>query len=137
MPHRPESHLSITDAVVKRLIDGADTETLAFYDVSDCQLYGRKHRRRLTGSLAEAASKAGCKPLVYQSVLWWCFVFIPVFPQAVFVVIPCLECDDPDGDADQYRGIRVSWDSRQVCTHYLVTLAITATTTFAALLWGH
>jgi hypothetical protein len=36
----------------------------------------------------------------------------------VFAVIPKLECDDPDGDADQYRGIRMAWDWTQIGLQY-------------------
>ena len=132
-PNAPSSPVS--DADVKRLISGKDIETLAFYDVSDQQIYGRKHLRRLTGDFAEAAKLAGCEPVVYQSVLWWCLVYIPVRPLAVYLVIPRLECDDPDGDADQYRGFRVDWDSRQIACHYLVTLGLLATCAFGVWWW--
>ena len=108
----------ITDGIVRRLIDGADTETLAFYDVSDCQIYGSKHKRKLSGALATDAESAGCVPIVYQSVLWFCLVFIPVWPLGTYFIIPRAECDEPDGDADQYRGIRAQWDSSQVIVHY-------------------
>jgi len=121
----------VLDENVRRLISGKDVETLAFYDVSDEQLYGRKHRRRLSDDLAEDARLAGCEPVVYQSVLWWCLVYIPVRPLAVYLVMPCLECDDPDGDADQYRGIRVKWDSRQIACHYLVTFGLLSTCALA------
>ena len=104
----------ISDADVTRLISGKEIETVAFYDVSDQQIYGRKHLRRLTGDYAERASLAGCEPVVYQTVLWWCLVYIPVRPLAIYLVMPCLECDDPDGDADQYRVLRVEWDSGTV-----------------------
>ncbi len=59
----------------------------------------------LTASLADDAKSAGCEPVVYQSVLWWCFVYMPVVPRSVYFVLPCIECDDPDGDAIQYRAI--------------------------------
>ncbi len=114
----------ITDDVVARLIDGTDTETLAFYDVSDCQIYGRKYCRKLTGPLGDAADAAGCERTVYQTVLWCCLVFMPVFPLGVYFVIPCLECDDPDGDAEQYRGLRARWDYWQVAIHYTVMLSL-------------
>lgn len=107
----------INDGIVRRLIDGADTETLIFYDVSDCQIYGHKHKRKLTGTLATDAESAGCIPIVYQSVLWFCLVFVPVWPLGTYFIIPRAECDDPDGDADQYRGIRAQWDSSQVIAH--------------------
>lgn len=116
----------VSDADVRHLISGSDVETLVFYDVSDQQIYGRKHRRRLTGSLAEDARLAGCEPVVYQTVLWWCLAYIPVRPLGVYLVIPCSECDDPDGDADQYRGFRVDWDARQISCHYLVAFGLLA-----------
>lgn len=110
----------ISDDIVARLIDGADAETLAIYDVSDCQIYGRKHRRKLTGALADAAASAGCRPTVYQSVLWWCLVYMPVCPLGTYFLIPCVGCDDPDGDAQQYRGVRAQRDVSQIAFHYLV-----------------
>lgn len=112
----------ISPGIVERLVTGNGTEDLVFYDVSDHQLYGRKHRIRLTGDMAKLAADAGCDPIVYQSVLWWCLVFIPVVPLGVFAVIPKLECDDPDGDADQYRGIRMDWDWNQIGVQYGVVI---------------
>ncbi len=109
----------ITDAIVRRLIDGTDTETLTFYDVSDCQIYGRKHLRQLSGTLAADAASVGCVPTVYQSVLWFCLVFVPVWPIGTYYIMPCVKCDDPDGDADQYRAVRANWDTAQVLVHYL------------------
>jgi hypothetical protein len=106
--------------IIERLIDGNGTQNLAFYDVSDHQLYGRKKRRRLTGEIAKRAADARCDTIVYQSVLWWCFVFIPIVPLGVYAVIPKLECDDPDGDADQYRGIQIDWDWRQIAIQYAI-----------------
>lgn len=125
----------ISDADVTRLISGKEIETLAFYDVSDQQIYGRKHLRRLTGDFAERATLAGCEPVVYQTVLWWCLVYIPVRPLAVYLVMPCLECDDPDGDADQYRALRVEWDSRQIAVHYLITFGLLATCVLGVWCW--
>ena len=58
----------ISDADVTRLIAGKEIETLAFYDVSDQQIYGRKHLRRLTGDFAERATLAGCEPVVIASI---------------------------------------------------------------------
>jgi hypothetical protein len=114
----------ISDEVIGRLISGEDVDDLAFYDVSDCQLYGRKHARRLRGKDAERAVAAGCEPIAYQSVLWWCLVFIPVRPIGVYVIMPRTECDDPDGDAEQYRGIRIPRDTAQITVHYFVTLCL-------------
>lgn len=119
-----ETASAITDALVQQLIAGSNIEDLVFYDVSDCQLYGRKHLRRLTGELARNADAAGCEVVVYQCVLWWCLVFIPVRPLGVYVVLPRRECDDPDGDADQYRGLRVQWDWSQIAFQYLITFML-------------
>jgi len=123
----------ITEKIVRQLIAGCDIEILEFYDVSDTQIYGRKHLRRLTGSLADAAQDAGCEPIVYQAVLWWCLVFIPFIPLKVYFVIPCLECDDHDGDAEQYRGLRTQWDAMQVAAHYCISALLFAVS--AAGLW--
>ena len=123
----------IGDDVVARLIDGRDTETLAFYDVSDCQIYGRKHRQKLSGVLADAAKSAGCEPIVYQTVLWWCLVYMPVVPLGTYFVIPCVECDDPDGDAEQYRGVRAELDSSQIAVQYSVVVALL---TVVGLVWS-
>ncbi len=129
-PHPP-----ISDDVVARLIDGNDTETLVFYDVSDRQIYGRKHRRNLTGALADSAHAAGCCPTVYQTVLWRCLVYLPVLPLGVYFVIPCIECDDPNGDAEQYRGIRARWDSRQIAFHYGVLFSLLGAVGIAVWRW--
>ena len=113
----------ITDAIVRRLIDDTDTEPLVFYDVSDCQIYGHKHRRKLSGALASEAQSAGCVPVVYQGVLWFCFVFVPVWPLGTYFIMPCAECDAPLDDAERFRGIRAKWDLAQVVTHYWVLAA--------------
>lgn len=138
----PKSHSksqpSVLDsAIVERLITADGTEDLVFYDVSDHQLYGRKHRQKLTGDIARRASDAGCDAIVYQTVLWWCFVFIPIIPLGVYAVIPRLDCDDPDSDADQYRGIRVEWDWVQIAGQYaIVLIAITSIGLLAYWWWS-
>jgi hypothetical protein len=111
----------IPDDHVARLIAGKDVENIAVFDVSDHALYGRKYCRRLSGSLADQAKLAGCKPVVYQAILWWCLVYLPVLPRGTFFVLPCIKCDDPDGDALQYRAIPARWDWSQVGLHYLLT----------------
>ena len=133
-PYQPSSGGStletaspVTDALIQQLIAGSGIEDLVFYDVSDCQLYGRKHLRPLTGEFARSAVDAGCEPVVFQSVLWLTLVFIPVWPLGVYVVLPRRECDDPDGDAEQYRGLRVPWDENQIAYHYLITFVLVLT----------
>ena len=123
------------DDIVDRLITASNVEDLVFYDVSDCNLYGRKNPKRLSGHIAHRATAAGCDTLVYQSVVWFCVVFIPVFPLGVYTVIRKLECDDPDGDADQYRAIRVAWDWQQVGTQFLIAASILGVTICGAWFW--
>ena len=114
----------IEDDLVQRLINRDGTESLVFYDVSDCQLYGRRHNRRLAGALASGAESAGCIPIVYQAVHWFCLVYMPVWPLGTYVVIPERECDDPDGDADQYRDIRIATDRGQIAFQYSVLVTV-------------
>lgn len=131
----PPSTVPQFDDIVDRLITASNVEDLVFYDVSDCNLYGRKNSQRLSGNVADRATAAGCDTLVYQSVLWWCIVFVPVFPLGVYTVIQKLECDDPDGDADQYRAIRVAWDRQQVGTQFLIVASILGLTFSGAWFW--
>ena len=125
----------ITDAVVRRLIDGTDTETLAFYDVSDCQIYGRKHRRPLSGQLANDAKSVGCAPTVYQTILWFCIVYIPVWPLGTYIVMPFAEYDESHDDAVRYRGVRASLDTGQIASHYLVLASLVAVAMVAVWCW--
>lgn len=104
--------------IVERLITGDGTEVLVFYDLSDHQLFGRKHRTRLTEQQEKLAVSSGCHPIAYQAVLWWCLVFIPIVPLGVFAVIQQRKCDDPNSDTDQYRGIRLKWDWNQIAVQY-------------------
>ena len=127
--HAPNSNTRslpavIDSSIIERLITGDRTEDLVFYDVSDHQLYGRKHQRKLTGEIAQRASDAGCECIVYQSVLWWCVVVIPIIPLDVYAVIPKTVCDDPDGDADQYLSIRLQWDWCQIAFQYTIVLVV-------------
>ena len=110
----------INDTVVRRLIDGSDTETLAFYDVSDCQIYGRKHRRTLSDKLADDAKSEGCSTTVYQTILWFCFVYIPVWPIGTYIVMPFADYDESQDEAVRYRGIRTTFDTGQVALQYSV-----------------
>ena len=119
----PRSHFAACPEV-QRLISGSDIEVLVVYDVSDRQLYGRKYRQLLKGDLAQLAADAGCRPEVYQSVYWWTLAYLPVKPLGVYLVMPCKTCDDPNGDADQFRGIRVSNDWRQISFHYIIGVLI-------------
>jgi hypothetical protein len=108
---------------IRRLIDDRDVEKIVVYDVSDCQLYGRKHQQTLAGELAEAAEEARCWPVVYQSVYWLTLAYIPVMPLGTYLVLPRRTCDDPDGDAEQYRGVLLPMDWGQVTFHYAVALS--------------
>lgn len=126
----------VIDAIViDRLVTGSGTDVLVFYDVSDHQLYGQKNRRLLSGDAARRAAEAGFEGKVYQAVLWWCLVIIPGFPLGVYAVIPKTICDDPDGDADQYRAIRLQWDYSQVALHYLLVFGVLLPLVFLTCRW--
>lgn len=114
------------DTSIRRLIAGREVEDIVIYDVSDCQLYGSRRSQRLTGELAHSAEAAGCKPVVYQSIYWFTLVYIPVWPMATFLVLPRQTCDDPDGDAEQYRAVSVPMDWGQVAFHLAVVPALVA-----------
>ena len=114
------------DAAIRQLIAGRAVEDIVVYDVSDCQLYGRRRRQWLAGELAQAAEAAGCRPVVYQSVYWFTLAYIPVRPLGTFLVMPRQTCDDPDGDAEQYRAVRLPMDWGQVAFHYAVVLMLLA-----------
>ncbi|OWK44955.1 hypothetical protein [Fimbriiglobus ruber] len=120
---------------ILRLIAGVGTEEIVVYDVSDCQLYGRKWRCRLSGAVARRAETAGYRPEVYQSVYWLTLVYLPVKPLGTFLVLPRQSCDDPDGDAEQYRALRLSMDWRQVVCHYVVAVLLVLGTIGVLLAW--
>lgn len=121
------------DRLVRQLIAGVDTEDIVVYDVSDCQLFGRKHYRRLTGELAHAAEAAGCRPEVYESVYWWTLVYFPVKALGTYLVMPRQECDDPDGDADQYRAVKLPMDWGQVRREHLIAFSVALTLTIGVI----
>jgi hypothetical protein len=103
---------------LERLLDDSAPEELILSDLADCQLSGRKDKRRLPDPLAEQALARGFEPETYQSVLWFCIVFMPVKAIGVYRVLPAKE-PTPDGD-DRYRIARVAWDRSQVLTHLVV-----------------
>ena len=114
----------ISDRVVRRLVDGRDIEELAFYDASDCHIYGRRHRRRLSGKFAADAKSAGCDPVVYQTVLWFCLVYFPIWPIATYFVMPFAEYDETDDDAIRYRAVLAPFDAGQVASHCVLLFSI-------------
>jgi hypothetical protein len=114
------------DGMIRRLIAGQDIDDLIVYDVSDCQLYGQKRFRRLTGEFAAAAEANACMPEVYQSVYWFTLAYMPLKPLGVFLALPRQSCDDPDGDALQYRVLRLPTDRLQIALPYAVGVLILA-----------
>src|SRR5690606_38968616 len=96
-----------------RLVRGENVEEFRVYDVSDRILYGSKDRRELPDPLATLARSSGLEPVVYQSIYWFCIVFIPFYPLGTYSVIPYADFDEED-DAERYRGIRIEWDWKQV-----------------------
>lgn len=123
----------MSDEIVDRLLEGDDVTRLAFYDVSDCQLYGRKYKRLLKGAMADKAQEAGCYPKVYQAIHWFCLAYMPVWPLGTYVVMQEKICDDPDGDADQYRCVRVATDVKQIAWHYCAVALVLAA--ISLLIW--
>ena len=118
----------ISDNEIRSLFS-ENAQTIEQYDVSDCILYGRKFRRRLSGELAAAAEQLGCEPIVYQSIYWLCLVFIPIWPLAIYVVAPCRDPIEI-GDSVKYRCLLTEWDSRQVATYYIVAVGAILTACF-------
>lgn len=112
------------DTTIQQLIAGREVVDIVVYDVSDCQLYGRRRCQRLSDELAQAAEAVGCLPLVYQSVYWFTLAYIPVRPLGTYLVLPRKTCDDPDGDAEKYRAVRLPMDWGQVAFHYAVVLVL-------------
>lgn len=112
------------ESKVRRLINNDDVQDIVEYDVSDAKLYGRRNRRKLSGEVAEIADAAGYVAEVYESVYWITLVGIPVWPRGVYLLLPRRECDDPDGDADQYRALRLGDDWRWYARHYVIGLIV-------------
>ncbi|MBX3449944.1 MAG: hypothetical protein KF777_10315 [Planctomycetaceae bacterium] len=130
------SDLSVNrEALIRQLIAGSDVEEIVVYDVSDCQLYGRRYRQKLRGDLARAAEDAECEPVVYQSVYWFTLAYFPFKPLGTYLVLPRKACDDPGGDADQYRAVRLATDWCQVAVHYLIAVLLLVTAVLSVLAW--
>ena len=125
----------IDACVIESLVTGTGTEDLVVDDLSAHQLYGQKHRQLLSGDTAMRAADAGFEGTVYHSVLWWCLGFTPVIPLGVYAVISKTLCDDPYGDAFQYRAVRLQWDYRQVLFQYLLVLGVLLPVVFIAVRW--
>jgi len=123
------------DVLIRRLIAGSDVEEIVVYDVSDCQLYGRRYRLKLTGDLALSAEDAECEPVVYQSVYWFTLAYFPFKPLGTYLVLPRKTCDDPDGDADQYRAVRLATDWRQIAVHYIIAVLLMSACVLSILAW--
>jgi len=48
----------------------------------------------------------------------------PVKPLGTHLVLPRRECDDPDGDADQYRAVELPMDWGQVRRQFAVAFIV-------------
>ena len=110
----PDTARGIADEIVDDLIRGNTAKTIHIEDVSDCHLYGCKHRRELGDERGAAATSQGLSPEIYQSTYWFCLVYLPVYPIATYAVIPFQDCEDSDSDVDQYRCIEVKTDWVQI-----------------------
>lgn len=121
--------------LLSRLVHGDNVEEIRIYDVSDCILHGSKHSHELQEPLATMARSNGLEPIVYQSVYWFCIVFIPFWPLGTNLIIPYADFDEED-DAERYRGIRIEWDWKQVVLHWLVgPCLVTIISAFALLVF--
>ncbi len=109
----------ITDDFVQRLLAGEGTEDISIGDVSDIQLYGRLHRRRLSGADEQAALELGCDPVVYQSISWWTLAWIPVVPMKSYIVLPYLKAKE-GAEYNSYRSLPTSMQLTQMALHYIV-----------------
>ena len=110
----------ISPELLRQLLAGEGTRDLVMGDHSDIQLYGAKHRTRLTGSMAAQAEQAGLEPQVYQAVVWWCLVFVPIWPQTTCLV---LEQKEPENiadvpEVDRFRILPIARDHGQIRRHY-------------------
>ncbi len=75
-------------ALVERLIAGDATEEWHLYDTSDLQFMGYRKRQALRNEMEKRAIESGCEPIVFQTTLWRCFLFIPILPKGAYAVIP-------------------------------------------------
>jgi hypothetical protein len=51
--------------------------------------------------------------------------------------MPCRNCNDPDGDGEQFRGVRAQWDVSQIALHYSVPFSLLAAVVLAIWWWLH
>ncbi len=126
----------ITEEIIKRLVAGVNTRDVHIGDFSDVQLYGRKFRRRLDGIWKESASEVGCEPVVYQSILWWTLVWIPIVSQISYFVMPYRECIPEELETDRYRCLPAPTLGSQVALHYVTGLFVVGAIVLL-FWWGH
>ncbi len=129
----PERWAISDDELSTLLVDESSSRHEVFGDIGDVNLYGAKHRRKIAGSPAERMTRAGLYPDVYQSVEWWCFVFVPIVPIGTRIVAMYRE-GLPDGD-DHGRSIPTTMDWAQASIHAIVGilgLGVTALVLYAA-----
>jgi hypothetical protein len=109
----------ITPELLRQLLAGEGTRELIIGDVSDIQLYGKKHCLRLKGAMATQAEQAGLEPEVYQAALWWTLVGIPVWPQTTCLVLAQKETAKKLAlDDDRFRILPIARDHGQIRRHY-------------------
>ncbi len=106
------------DDLVDRLLDNAYSHHVISSDVDDVNLYGSKHKRRVTGGAVNRLIQSGLEPEVYQAVNWWCLVFVPLLPLGTYAVADFTDTV-PDGD-DHSRSFRVRMDWSQAILHAII-----------------
>jgi hypothetical protein len=81
-------------------------------------LIGRAKRVDLVGDEAKTAEYEGYYPRSYQAVKWFVLLHIPVIPLGTYRVMKARKSHII---TYYYRMQRISWDLRQVFTHYAIT----------------
>jgi hypothetical protein len=127
-PYRSPRADSVSDRKVvtyermEQLVRGQETEEIAINDVSDFNLYGRKHRQGLPGSLHDEALERGFEPYIHQAVFWFCLVGLPLVPRGTYLVLSYKEpTDDDQYDCECYRALRIECDWSQIYVHYAIS----------------
>lgn len=123
---QPQNEYICGDAAIAidRLVRGHGVRVFHIYDVSDCQLYGCKHKRALPFSLARLVVTDGYAPVLYQSVYWFCLVYVPILPFGTYLILTQRDELQAKSDAEVYRGVRIPTDWNQVASHWAISCAV-------------
>jgi hypothetical protein len=129
------SKYHISDEAIHQLLTGEGTEDIYVGDASDLQLYGRRHLRKLSGSIEQSAIANGFETDVYQSIYWWTFAYFPVIPTRSYIVLRYSECKEDPG-YDKYRGLPVPTDRTQEWVYFAAGMFVLFATVALAWWWS-